>query len=350
VLSIVGAIAILAVIPAFSILYRGLLDGVEGQGLRASAGLTVVLAAGSMVVWLAVSSVVPGAWASSLELPVAALAAVAGFLASLLVRSATERPLPAILFSLGWTVLVFGPVATVVFFPSSVHLAAGTGPVDLGGALAVSVAVGGGALVILLAGGRQTDVVRPLGRSRARLVPVAGLLLWVGWTVGFLALEGGADAAVSPRILLASIVAPLAGLVGWLLVQRILSATTTLSGAVAGLLAGLVAVSAGAAELSPLWAGVTGLVAGLGCCALVSRMSRHWGGRAWLLVGVHLLAAAIGLAATGLFALGIGFIYDGQPTLLVLQVVSALIVALWSGVVSIGLWFAVRLSRGSVRR
>jgi Amt family ammonium transporter len=113
-------------------------------------------------------------------------------------------------------------------------------------------------------------------------------------------------------------------------------------GAVAGLLSGIVAIAAGSAYFTPLWAGITGLVAGIGCSLFVTATVRRTRRHAWFLVGAHLLAAVIGLVMVGLFGMSFGFIYDGQLTLVEVQFVSAAAVVLWSALVSLGLWLLVR--------
>jgi Amt family ammonium transporter len=338
-LSIIGTIAILAVIPALSILYREFLDR---TGQRASVSLTVVISASSLVLWLAFSAFVPGVIASPLELPTAALAAVGGFLSSLTVRDTTSHPVPPVLFSLGWTALVFTPVALVVLFPASLDLDVVTGPLDLGGALPLHVAVGGSALVVLTVARRWAVVNRSHVRPRSWLLLISGVAIWAGWTLGYVSLELEIDSVVTPRILLNAIVAPLLGVVGWLIAQRIQTASTNMFGAVAGLLSGIVAIAAGSAYFTPLWAGVTGLVAGIGCSLFVTATVRRTRRHAWFLVGAHLLAAVIGLVMVGLFGISFGFIYDGQLTLVEVQFVSAAAVVLWSALVSLGLWLLVR--------
>jgi Amt family ammonium transporter len=338
-LSIIGTIAILAVIPALSILYREFLDR---TGQRASVSLTVVISASSLVLWLAFSAFVPGVIASPLELPTAALAAVGGFLSSLTVRDTTSHPVPPVLFSLGWTALVFTPVALVVLFPASLGLDVVTGPLDLGGALPLHVAVGGSALVVLTVARRWAVGNRSHVRPRSWLLLVSGVAIWAGWTLGYVSLELEIDSVVTPRILVNAIVAPLLGVVGWLIAQRIQTASTNMFGAVAGLLSGIVAIAAGSAYFTPLWAGITGLVAGIGCSLFVTATVRRTRRHAWFLVGAHLLAAVIGLVMVGLFGMSFGFIYDGQLTLVEVQFVSAAAVVLWSALVSLGLWLLVR--------
>jgi Amt family ammonium transporter len=346
-LAIVSSLAILAVIPALSVVYREFLDR---TGLRASILLSLEISAGSLLVWLLASLLVPGVASSPLEFPTAALAAVGGFLASLTVRDTTSRVLPALLFSLGWSALVFVPVALVVLFPTAVSLGAGAGPLDLGGALPVHVAVGGGALVVLTFARNWAVEDRSHVRPRSWSLWIAGVVIWAGWTIGYVGLEVGLDSVVTPRIITNAIVAPLLGVIGWLVGQRIRTATTTPIGAVAGLLSGIVAIAPGCAYFTPLWAGLTGAVAGLAGSIFVSGWVRRTGRHAWFIVGAHLLAGIIGLLMIGIFGTGFGFIYDGQTTLVVTQFLSIIAVVVWSTGISLVLWLLVRRAAVSSRR
>jgi len=338
-LTLVCTFAILAIIPGLSIQYREFLDR---TGLRSSIILTVMISAGSLLIWLLISFFIPSVWMSPLEYPTAALAAVAGFLASLTVRDTTSHPLPAALFAAGWTALVFTPVAIVVLFPVSVGIPLTAGPLDLGGALPVQVAVGAGALVVLTVARRWAVEDRSHVRPRSWLSLLSGLVIWGGWLLGFVGLELTLDSVITPRIILNTLVAPVLGVVGWLIAQRIVSASTTANGAVAGLFSGIVAISAGAAYFTPLWAGLTGLVAGLVGSLFVTRRIRATGRHAWFLVGAHLIAASVGLLMVGIFGLGLGLVYDGQTTLFQVQLVSIVVVVLWSGGISLLLWLVVR--------
>ena len=338
-LTIVCAVAILAVIPGMSIQYREYLDR---TGLRASIALTTVISSGSLLIWLLISLAIPSIRMSPLEYPSAALAAVAGFLASLTVRDTTSKPLPTVLFSFAWTALVFSPIAIVVLFPASVGIPVTAGPLDLGGALPVQVAVGAGALVVLTVARRWAIENRAHTRPRSWLMLVSGLVTWAGWLLGFVGLELTLDSVITPRIILNTLVAPVFAVVGWLIAQRIVSSTTTASGAVAGMFSGVVAISAGSAYFTPLWAGLTGLVAGLASSLFVARRIRATRRHAWFLVGAHLIAGSVGLLMVGIFGLGLGLVYDGQLTLFQTQLVSILAVVVWSGLVSLLLWLAVR--------
>jgi ammonia channel protein AmtB len=347
VLTIVSTFAILAVIPALSVQYREFLDR---TGLHASTALTVFISGSSLLIWLLISLFIPGVRESPLEYPTAALAAVAGFLASLTVRDTTSHPLTAALFSIGWTTLVFSPIAVLVLFPTSVGIPVTAGPLDLGGALPVQVAVGSGALVVLTFARRWAVEDRSHIRPRPWLLLACGLVIWAGWILGFIGLELEVDSVVTPRIILNSIVAPLCAVIGWMIGQRITTATTSASGAVAGLFCGVIAISAGSAYFQPLWAGLTGAAAGVACSIFVYRRIGKTGRHAWFIVGSHLIAASVGLVMLGLFGSTIGFIFDGQLTLLEVQLGSIAAVVVWAGLVSLLLWLAVRRAAGRALR
>src|SRR5690606_10789615 len=130
----------------------------------------------------------------------------------------------------------------------------------------------------------------PATRSTASMVAATALLV-PAWALWLVSLELAVDEA-TPRILLNVVVAGALGSVGWLLVQRIHHDTATFAAASAGLVAGLSSVTAGAAYLDPLWAGVIGLLAAVLSATFVHRRVRLSGREAWFLVGAHAIAPA----------------------------------------------------------
>jgi Amt family ammonium transporter len=332
-------VGILAVIPGLSLLYREFLDR---TGALASALLTAAICACAFALWLVVGFFVPAVASSPLYLPAASLAALSGFLASLTVRDTTTHVAPALLYSLAWTALVYTPVAVIVLFPTSVGLSPATGPLDLGGALPVHVAVGSGALVVLTVARGWSVADRSHVRPRSWLLLTSGLVIWAGCIAGYVGLNLSVDDVVTPLIVTNTIVAPILAILGWLIVQRIRSATTTAIGAIAGLVAGLVAIAAGCAYFTPLWAGVTGAAAGIAGSIFVSGWVRATHRHAWFIVGAHLLAAVVGLVMLGIFGTNSGFIFDGQIDLFVAQVVAIVLVSVWAAAISLLLWLMVR--------
>ena len=331
---VLSTFAILAILPALSVLYR---EFIHGRTRRSAVLVTVGICAGSAVIWLVVAACVPQVVSSPLWLPAAALAAVAGFLCSLPIRDLTPRTGPAVVYAFVWVLAIYVPAALIVLFPREVGIAAAGSAIDLGGALPVHVTVGASALVVAVFTRKRPNVARTRSRPAARALLLWGVVLWVGWTVGLAGLELAID-DVTPRILLNCLLAPLASLGGWLLIQRMRLHSTSVDGAVTGLVCGLVAVTPACGYLDPLWAIVTGAVAGVSCAAFLLGRLRSPARRSWYLVGVHLVAAAIGLVLLGFFASGYGFIYTGQPGPAQSQVTGTLAVAVWAALLSLALW------------
>jgi ammonia channel protein AmtB len=354
VLSIVGTVGLLAMIPAFALIYP---QPARTVGRRTILSSTIAVAAVSAAAWLMVFTVLlalsTGVRSSPLDAPVAALAAVSGFLATSVVRAAGVRTVRVILFAFVWTVLVFAPTSVVVFYPADVGLGLATLPTDLGGGLPIGVAAGSAALASLLVR-RTTNETVATSRSAAQQISGA-LLLWLGAIAGFVALEGAWDATISTRILLCTLAAPPLAVVGWVIVERIQTRRNTLRGVPNGLTSGIVAIAAGAASFTPFWAGVIGLAAGMIASGFVGSRGRQtmpYGpaqeGR--LLVGVHLIAGAVGLALVGLFSFGVGMIYVGQTTELQTQLAWALGVAAWSAIIALASIAAFILPKPTTHR
>jgi Amt family ammonium transporter len=339
---LVSALAILAVIPALAVLYREFVDATRPVASGLETLLICAVAAG---IWLGLSALFPAVAGSRLQLPTTSLAALAAFLCSLPVRDATRRVLPALIFSSVWVIVVFTPIAIVDFFPTAVGLSPTAGPLDVGGALPVHVAVGSAALVVLLYGRNLGSVSRAHHRPRSWTLVLVTLILWAGWAIGLVGLELAADDAAA-RILINAIVGPLVGAAGWLVVERIRQRATTVHGAAAGLLCGLVAITAGSAYLTPLWAGIISAFAAIGAAQFTITQTEVTRRNAWIFVGAHLIAGGLGLILLGMFASDFGFIFVGQLTTLVVEIVSVLVVAAWAGGVSLALWPLIdRLTR-----
>lgn len=333
-----GAAAALIVVPALSVLYR---EFFWATGARASALVVGSMAVGAAAVWLVTGFVVPGVGGSALYAPTFTLAIMAALLSGLPSRRVTRAALPALLYSLAWTGLVFVPVALAVFYPQTFGLAPLSVPLDLGGVLAVHLAAGCAAFVAVRSRrGRPPSLLaaRPTGAT----LLAAGLALWLGWMLLLVGLELHFSDA-TPRIVATVVIAPSLALVGWLAVQRIITATTTAHGAIAGLICGLVAVTPGSAYLDPVGAGVVGAVAGVAGGVLVLRRVSRAGEAAWFLVGAHWVAGVVGLIALGIISSGRGFVFTGQVAILQTHFIAILLVSAWACTVSLLLWLALWL-------
>lgn len=333
-----GAIAGVIVVPALLVLYREFFPGV---GVRASALLVGAVCLGAGGTWLLTGLVVPGVGGTALQAPTFALAVIAALLGIAPMGHAARAPVPALLHSTGWTALVFVPVVLVVFYPAALGLAPLDAPLDLGGVLPVHIAAGCAALVAIRSR-RELQQGQPRRRPSGRVLFAAGALLWGGWTLLLVGLELDFGEATM-GIAVSSLIAPPVAVIGWLSVQRILAGTTTVHGALAGMVCGLVAVTPGGAFLTPAGAAVAGAAAGVIAAAFVLRRVSRAGDAAWFLVGAHWVAGVVGLVALGIIGIDRGFMFTGHLGILQAQLFAIALVSVWAGLVSFALWSLARV-------
>jgi Amt family ammonium transporter len=280
-------------------------------------------------------------------------AVVAGLVAAALLGRRRAGLVASVLFVAAWSALVYFPVAGWVFnvrwgfegvasggwLIYGLRSIAGAGVVDFAGGLPIHVAVGSAALGIALAGGRRGGADRTgsvLRESVGQSIPQAllgGALLWFGWLGVTAGAEGAAD-GFAALALLNTIVTPATAMLAWILVEVARHGKATASGAAWGVFSGLVAVTAGAAYLGPVWSLLLGAATAVLCFFAVEGLSRRLPSVQARLVGINLVGGAFSLIYLGFFATGDGFIYAGTPPQLVAQVVSVLAVALYSATLS----------------
>lgn len=343
--------AVIAVAVAANLLVLVSLAVVDSRMLPAApwvrSGIISVAAAGTgIIAWLVLAPLFATSVMGSLYLPIAALGGVAAFLATLAVRGTGAGILVTLLFGLLWSVVVFVPSAVLSF--STLPGPFGLEPVDHGGSLAVNVAGGAAALGVLLAGSKSRRPRSATIHLSSGVIAVVALCAgWIGWLASAeLALDD-----VTPAIVLNGVVGALGGAAGWLAVQRIRHQRTTLSAVAAGLVAGLVSITAGAPLFTPVSAAAAGILSGAAACAFtLSRVSASRR-QQWFIVGSHLIGGAAGLFLLGLLASGVGFVFTGQLLLIQNEVFSAALVAVYSTAVSFLLWSVLKrvVARSPVR-
>jgi Amt family ammonium transporter len=146
--------------------------------------------------------------------------------------------------------------------------------------------------------------VREIGGHNLPLVAFGGMILWFGW-FGF---NGGstlsADGSIG-GILLNTHLAGAAGVVGFVLTRILfMDGKLLMTDTINGGLAGLVAITAGCASMSPIYAVLTGLAAGLICVIASSVCIKMQWDDAVGAVAVHGVCGAWGTLAAGLFLKG----------------------------------------------
>jgi Amt family ammonium transporter len=128
-------------------------------------------------------------------------------------------------------------------------------------------------------------------------------LLWVGW-FGFnagSALEANGLAAVA---MVNTFVAPAAGVLAWMGIERFVSGKPSMLGGASGAVAGLVAVTPAAGVSGPLGAMLLGALASLACYGFVSSLKNRLKIDDSLDVfGIHGLGGIVGSLGTALVAL-----------------------------------------------
>lgn len=264
-------------------------------------------------------------------------------------------------FAAVWATLVYFPVAGWVFnfglaedgsfayggwITHGLQSVFGVGAIDFAGGTAVHINAGAAALALALVLGKRVGFQR--GGHVAHNPPFVLLgagLLWFGW-FGF---NGGSELAADGTAALAivnTIAAPSAALLAWLLVEKIKDGKPTSVGAASGAVAGLVAITPACASLTPVWAIVLGLVAGV-LCALAVELKFLWGFDDSLdVLGIHLVGGLAGTLFLGVFANGTGLIYTGSFSQLIVQAIAAFTVLGYSFVGAYAIGWAVDRTMG----
>jgi ammonium transporter, Amt family len=207
-----------------------------------------------------------------------------------------------LLFALLFVTLVYAPIAHMVW--SADGLIFRTGAIDFAGGTVVHINAGIAGLVgVAFAGPRIGFLKEAMPPHSLALVLVGAGLLWVGW-FGFnagSALEANGLAAIA---MLNTFVAPAAGMLGWMGIERWRSGKPSLLGGASGAVTGLVAVTPAAGISGPLGAILLGLAASAACYSFIA-LAKH---RLQLddsldVFGIHGLGGIVGSIGTAIVAL-----------------------------------------------
>jgi Amt family ammonium transporter len=211
---------------------------------------------------------------------------------------------------------------------------------DFGGALPLLVSSGAFVLLAWLpAGFTEPTDIRPHSTRRATL---ALLALWVAVAVWLVQLEGAVD-EFSLRILMAAVIGPVSGGLGWLIADRARGVRRpVVRSLVLGVVAGLAAVFPGAVTVAFPWTVGVGVLAGaLGSVAYSSRgsaaagIATRWG-------FVLLVATAIGFIAPAIAGDTVGILFTAHLGVLSVPIVAFAGVTLFALVVSAPAWVLLR--------
>ncbi len=205
-----------------------------------------------------------------------------------------------LVFMAAWSLLVYVPIAHMVWEPSGWLNAAGV--LDYAGGTVVHINAGMAGLASCIVLGKR------LGYGRERMPPhnltltlIGASLLWVGW-FGFNAGSAGAADGRAGMAMLVTQMATAAAALSWMFAEWVAKGKPSVLGIASGAVAGLVAITPASGFVGPTPAVIIGLVAGVICFAAATSLKHLLGYDDSLdAFGVHGIGGIVGALLTGIF-------------------------------------------------
>jgi Amt family ammonium transporter len=205
-----------------------------------------------------------------------------------------------LVFMAVWSLLVYAPIAHMVWEPTGWLNAAGV--LDYAGGTVVHINAGMAGLASCIVLGKR------LGYGRERMQPhnltltlIGASLLWVGW-FGFNAGSAGAADGRAGMAMLVTQMATAAAALGWMFAEWAAKGKPSVLGIASGAVAGLVAITPASGFVGPTPAVIIGLVAGIVCFIAATSLKHVLGYDDSLdAFGVHGIGGMIGALLTGIF-------------------------------------------------
>lgn len=254
-----------------------------------------------------------------------------------------------ILFTTLWAILIYAPVACWVWNPDGWLFKKGA--LDFAGGTVVHLASGVSALAACMVLGKRKALQHkePILPNNLTTTLLGAGLLWFGW-IGFNAGSalGMGDLALSAFI--ATHLAAAAGMLAWLICEKLHYGKCTALGAASGLVAGLVGITPAAGFVAPLPAILIGLIVGALCCFAVGLKNKLGYDDSLDVVGVHGVGGATGAILTGVLASdavnsavkGALDSNGGRGGLIVTQIIGVVAVAAFAFV---GTWILMKITK-----
>ncbi len=210
------------------------------------------------------------------------------------------------LFMVLWSIIVYAPMAHMVWGKGGLLNASLGGrfpTLDFAGGTVVHITSGVSALVSALYLGRRVGYPQePMPPHSVVLSLVGACMLWVGW-FGFNAGSALAAGSLATSAFVATHFAAAAATVGWGATEWMVMGRPSALGAISGAVAGLVAITPAAGFVAPMPALLIGLIAGVVCFLMVSKVKSAFGYDDSLdAFGVHGVGGTLGALLTGVFA------------------------------------------------
>jgi Amt family ammonium transporter len=270
-----------------------------------------------------------------------------------------------VLFVVIWVLVVYAPLAHMVWGGVGSFIGDKIGALDFAGGDVVHISSGVSGLVLCLILGRRKGY--GLMNYRPHNVPFVVLgatMLWFGW-FGFNGGSAFAADGIAALAILNTLTASAAGLLSWTVVERIKVGKPTLVGAATGLVAGLVVITPAAGFVEPWAAVVMGVIVSPVCYFAISFLKHRIGyDDALDAFGCHAIGGMTGGVLTGLFCVPElqwasaalpeptgGLLYSGgDPSLLIAQILGILVTLVFVSVAVLIIGLVVKLIfRGSLR-
>ena len=253
-----------------------------------------------------------------------------------------------------WATLVYFPVANWVFnftlkdgkITDGGWIVKDIGAIDFAGGTAVHINAGAAGLALAIVLGKRFGFSK--GIMQPHNVPLTLLgtaLLWFGW-FGFNAGSEVAADGIASLAFINTMAAPAAAMLGWILIEKIKHGKATSIGAASGAVAGLVAITPACASLTPLWAMVLGVLAGILCALAVDLKFKFGFDDSLDVVGIHLVGGITGTLFIGLVGTGVGLLQTGSWHQLGAQAIGAFSVLAYSFILSLIIGYAIEKTIG----
>lgn len=249
-----------------------------------------------------------------------------------------------IVFILLWSVLVYDPLVHWIWGGGWL---AKLGVMDFAGGLVVHLSAGISALAAAVLIRKRIGFPSEMFVPHNLTMTVLGVgLLWFGW-FGFNAGSALAANGTAALAFTTTMVAAAAGSCSWMAMEWFVVKKPSALGFASGIVAGLGSVTPASGFVSPGWAVVIGLVAGIICFYGVRVKFRFHYDDSLDVVGVHGVGGVWGTLATGLFASfgGTGLVY-GNLSLLWAQAIGIAAVAVYCYVVTYAIVYLLEKTMG----
>jgi Amt family ammonium transporter len=206
-----------------------------------------------------------------------------------------------LVFMAAWSLLVYAPIAHMVWEPTGWLNKAGV--LDYAGGTVVHINAGIAGLASCLVLGKR------LGYGKEAMAPhnltltlIGASLLWVGW-FGFNAGSAGAADGRAGMAMLATQMATAAAALAWMCSEWVSRGKPSVLGIASGAVAGLVAITPASGYVGPTSGVIIGIVAGV-VCFIAATSLKHAAGYDDSLdaFGVHCIGGIVGALLTGVFA------------------------------------------------